>query len=392
MFASSTKRAAMQIFFDNPRCTSDTMWQASHHAGRVMDWIFALRAGMPGPARVSPGPRTDAPSAKPVDGQPESERKASADDAAAASNPVAASVAAAANPAEAVVSEIADAVNAGQPPIAPALPPEYPPPPKYPPAPPPPPNGGPVVASTAKAPGATVQVADAEQQTSAQPSVVGTADQAASPSPSAVTAAEAAPDSSATPQAPAPTQAVATDPAAVAAAAAMQERIEALERWRLQQLQESFAKQHEAERAAEALEAGLDPQATLQSQNSVVIAGVHGGPSVETAVPKRRRSTGNSDGYLMTLRMRGRRMEVESLTAEVMELKNAMEMRWKQLASTTGGDTRSSVTSNLGVPMHAAMTAARPPPVLLHEEGTIDHTPFKTVHESITKVRQWRCS
>lgn len=43
MFSSATKRAAMQIFFDNPRFTSDTMWEASHHAGRVTDWIFALK-------------------------------------------------------------------------------------------------------------------------------------------------------------------------------------------------------------------------------------------------------------------------------------------------------------------------------------------------------------
>lgn len=177
------------------------------------------------------------------------------------------------------------------------------------------------------------------------------------------------------------------DAATAAAAAAMQERIEALERWRLQQLQESFARQHEAERAAEAVEAGLDPQSALHGdRNSVVIAGMRGGPGVETAVPKRRRSTGNSDGYLMALRMRGRRLEVESLTAEVMTLKSAMERRWNELQQ-AGGESRSSVIDQtLGVPAGAPSSAHVTQ--LMHEtETSLQRTPFRGVHESITKVR-----
>ena len=305
-----------------------------------------------------------------------------------------AAVEAAATPGTAVVEGLANAVKEGQPPTAPALPPTYPPPPKHPPAPPLPPAGGPVAppGPSADTPGVPTppvyQDADAQTGASLAPSIAGSGAVAASAAASGAATPAGVPDAAATTAGAAVTPVAPTmDAATAAAAAAMQERIEALERWRLQQLQESFARQHEAERAAEAVDAGLDPHATVHGdKNSIVIAGMRGGPGVETAVPKRRRSTGNSDGYLMALRMRGRRLEVESLTAEVMTLKSAMERRWNELQQ-AGGESRSSVID---------MTPAAPGEVpastvnmtqLMHEtETSLQRTPFRGVHESITKV------
>jgi len=437
MFESATKRAAMQIFFDNPRFTSDAMWQSSHHAGRIVDWIFALKAGMPEPLRLDSDPTAVAEAAPEDASEPDrrvtfaagnapvaettptavdeaKQTAAAPPSSAVAPNPVVEAVAAAATPDAPLVLGLASAVQEGQPPLAPAMPPQYPPPPQHPPAPPLPPGGGPASApaeasasavkqenslegaGTPAAPTPIPAAVDVGQQTSTQPSVSGSVGNGDNQDAAAVTApvqeVTAAPESG-TPVSPSPhdtnrrasvaevAAATAAISAEVAAASkAMQERIEALERWRLKQLRESFAEQHEAERVAEAADVGVDATSAGVLGNSVIIQGVNGGPNVEAEAPRRRRSTGNSDGYMMMLRMRGRRMEVESLTAEVMTLKQAMEKRWSELQQ-HGGDSKASVEEQAKV---APASVALP---YLDQEGTVNHMPFRAVHESITKLQ-----